>query len=71
LAELKAAGNQLVIADNFALPFANNSVGTIITNSVLIDFNTFLGSGVQSTEIWRILSRSGSWFRDGVEMIRP
>jgi ubiquinone/menaquinone biosynthesis C-methylase UbiE len=66
LAELQAEGHQFVIADNTQLPFADDSVDEVITNSVPIDRTTQLGPGVQSTEVQRILKPGGSWAHDGV-----
>ena len=65
LSELQAAGNKFVVADNTALPFANKSVDRVITNSVPIDRTTFLGPGVQSSEVWRILKADGLWINNG------
>jgi hypothetical protein len=69
LADLQAAGNQFVVADKLALPFADSSVSKVITNSVPIDANTWLGAGVQSSEVWRVIGQSGSWINNGVKVI--
>jgi hypothetical protein len=64
--ELQAQGNQFVIADNTALPFADNSISTVITNGVPIDTTTWLGPGIQSGEAERILQSGGQWIDNGV-----
>jgi len=69
LSELQAAGNQFVIANNTALPFADGSVSTVITNSVPINTTTWLGEGVQTSEIARILQTGGTWINNGIQMI--
>jgi len=66
LKELQSEGNQFVISENTRLPFRNNSVDEVITNSVPIDANTWLGPGVQSKEIQRILKPGGTWTNNGV-----
>jgi hypothetical protein len=71
LSQLQSAGNQFVVADNTALPFADNSVSTVITNNVPIDTNTWLGPGIQSGEIWRILAPGGTWINNGVVVPFP
>jgi ubiquinone/menaquinone biosynthesis C-methylase UbiE len=72
LRELAAAGMPFVIADNTKLPFADNSVDEVFTNSVPLDRNTKDGPGVQSSEIRRILKPGGVWFKNGaVEFIKP
>jgi hypothetical protein len=72
LQELVAEGHQFVIADNKRLPFASDSVDEVITNSVPIDVDTWLGPGVQSSEILRILKPGGRWTHDGVvRFIKP
>ena len=71
LGQLQVQGAQIVIVDNLALPFAAGSATTVITNNVPINVTTFIGPGVQSSEVWRILSVEGSWFNNGVRMARP
>lgn len=71
LSELQAAGNQFVVADNTALPFAGSSVDTVITNNVPIDITTWQGSGVQSSEIIRILAEGGTWINNGAVVPLP
>lgn len=62
--ELEAEGHQFAIAPNDRLPFADESVDVVYTNSVPIDMTTHLGPGVQSSEIRRILKSGGIWVRD-------
>jgi ubiquinone/menaquinone biosynthesis C-methylase UbiE len=71
LAELRAMGDSYVVAENTALPFANASIDRVLTNSVPIDVNTFIGPGVQSSEIWRILKPGGDWLHNGEVMPWP
>jgi RHS repeat-associated protein len=71
LRELQAAGNQFVVGSNTAVPFQTGSVPTVITNSVPIDTTTWLGPGVQSSEVWRILAPNGKWINNGVVVPRP
>jgi hypothetical protein len=40
-------------------------VDEVITNFVPVDVSTWLGPGVQSGEIMRILKAGGVWVRDG------
>jgi hypothetical protein len=66
LAQLRAAGHQFIfVADFSKLPFADNSVRQVITNNVPVDQTTFLGPGIQSSEIERILERGGTWLDNG------
>jgi hypothetical protein len=72
LQELQADGHQFVLADNTQLPFADESVDEVYTNSVPIDRVTHLGPGVQSSEILRILKKGSRWIRDGqVVYVKP
>ena len=66
LAESQAEGNIFVIMDNKSLSFPSTSVDVVITNSVPIDINTFLGPGVQTSEITRILGHGGIWINNGI-----
>ena len=71
LSELRATGIRFVIADNTALPFASGSVDTVITNGVPVDTNTWLGPGVRSSEIGRILAEGGTWIHNGAVVPLP
>ena len=62
--ELEAEGHQFVIAPNDALPFADESIDVVYTNSVPIDVTTWRGLGVQSSEIRRILKPGGIWIKN-------
>jgi hypothetical protein len=66
LRQLQADGHLFLIADNLYLPFASDSVDEVLTNSVPIDRTTFLGPGVQSSEVRRILKGDGTWVDNGV-----
>jgi RHS repeat-associated protein len=62
---LRSAGHRFVIASNDRLPIASSSVNVVYTNSVPLDVATFLGPGVQTSEIIRILAQGGMWIHDG------
>jgi hypothetical protein len=66
LQELVADGHVFLICPNVPLPFPDGSVDRVYTDSVPIDVATWLGPGVQSSEIRRILKAGGEWIRDGV-----
>jgi hypothetical protein len=66
LQELVSLGHDFLIAPNDRLPISDNSVDRIYTNGVPIDVTTWLGLGVQTSEIQRILKSGGEWIRDGV-----
>jgi hypothetical protein len=63
--ELQAAGNQVVIANNLTLPFADGSVDIVVTNNVPLNINTGYGPGIPTSEIQRILAPGGTWFNNG------
>lgn len=65
LAELKAQGHQFVVSSNVALPFRSSSIEQVITNNVPIDRPTWMGPGISSNEITRIVSPTGTWLHDG------
>ena len=62
--QLVARGLCFVIAPNVALPFPDESFDVVITNGVPLDRMGYLGPGVQSSEIRRILKLGGRWVRD-------
>jgi ubiquinone/menaquinone biosynthesis C-methylase UbiE len=64
-------GDPYVVADNTALPFADESVDQVVTNSVPIDVDTPMGPGIQSNEVWRILKPGGQWLHNGIQVPRP
>jgi hypothetical protein len=64
LQELVKDGHAFLIAPNNPLPLPDDSVDRVYTNSVPIDSTTWLGPGVQSSEIKRILKSGGDWVRD-------
>jgi hypothetical protein len=59
LGRLVNQGNPVLIAENTALPFPDDVMDEVFTNSVPIDQVTHLGPGVQSIEIQRILKSGG------------
>jgi hypothetical protein len=64
LKQLQTEGHRFVISNNLQLPIQNDSVEEVITNNVPIDRITWLGPGVQSKEIHRILKPGGHWVHD-------
>jgi hypothetical protein len=66
LQELVTDGHVFLICPNTPLPFPDDSVDRVYTESVPIDATTWLGPGVQSSEIQRILKSGGEWIREGV-----
>jgi hypothetical protein len=66
LDQLVAAGHEFLICDNLTVPLPNDCVDEVITNSVPVDVLTWLGPGVQSSEIRRSLKPGGIWMRDGL-----
>jgi hypothetical protein len=73
LSQLQQAGHQFVIANNTLLPFGSGSICQVVTNNVPIGQgqSTWLGSMIQPSEIWRILSQTGVWINNGVVVPRP
>ena len=72
LDQLVAAGHAFLICDNLAIPLPDDCADEVITNSVPVDVMTWLGPGVQSSEIQRILKPGGRWFRDGqLHYVKP
>ena len=66
LTELKAEGHRFQLVDDVSvLPFADDSVDAVYTNNVCIDQNSIQGPCPQSSEIWRVLKRNGTWIHDG------
>ncbi len=66
LAALIAAGEAFLFCRNTELPFPEGTVDQVVSNNVPIDINTWLGPGVQSAEIRRVLRSGGHWRHDGV-----
>jgi hypothetical protein len=66
LHQLAASGIAFLICDNRAVPLPDGCADEVLTNSAPIDVTTWLGPGVQSSEIRRILKSGGVWVRDGV-----
>ena len=70
--ELIADGHVFLICPNIPLPFPDDSVDRVYTNSVQLDMTTPSGPGVQTSEIKRILKPGGEWIHDGeVEWTKP
>ena len=66
LAPLIAAGEPFLFCRNSELPFPDGSVDLIISNNVPVDIHTWLGPGLQSSEIQRVLRSAGQWKHNGV-----
>src|SRR5437764_15337572 len=64
-AQLAATGHEFLICDNRTIPLPDDCADEIITNSVPVDTTTWLGPGVSSSEIRRILTSGGVWNRNG------
>src|SRR5438477_3985847 len=72
LNDLQTQRHVFVISNHVQLPFPDNSVEEVITNAVPIDVTTWLGPGIQSKEIFRILRPGRRWVHDGVtRFIKP
>jgi hypothetical protein len=72
LQDLRALGHQFIISSNLRLPFVDNSVDEVYTNSVPIDIIGLNGPGVQSSEVRRILKTGGRWIHDGkIHYVKP
>jgi hypothetical protein len=72
LQDLRALGHRFIISNNLPLPFADNSVDEVYTNSVPIDTVGLNGPGVQSSEVRRILKSGRRWINDGkVHYVKP
>jgi hypothetical protein len=62
---LAGSGHEFLLCDNLTIPLPDDCADEVLTNSVPIDVATWLGPGVQSSEIRRILKPGGVWTRDG------
>lgn len=65
LVQLAAAGHEFLICDNLTIPLPDSCADDVLTNWVPVDTITWLGPGVQSSEIRRILKSGGMWFLNG------
>lgn len=64
--DLVRLGAVFLFCENVRLPFPDASVDQVVTNGVPIDRSTWLGPGVQSSEIKRVLKKGAIWLHDGV-----
>jgi len=72
LCDLRALGHRFIISSNLRLPFADNSVDEVYTNSVPIDTIGLNGPGVQSSEVRRILKPGRRWIDNAnVRYVKP
>jgi hypothetical protein len=65
LEQLASAGHDFLLCDNLTIPLPDGCADEVLTNSVPIDVTTWLGPGIPSAEIRRILKRGAVWIRDG------
>jgi len=65
LAELREQNVEFVICDNRSLPFRPGVFDLVYTDGVPLDFKTFLGPGVQSSEARRMVKEGGLWIHNG------
>lgn len=63
---LIVGGEPFLFCRNTEIPLAGDSVDAVISNNVPVDFSTWLGPGVQSREVYRILRPGGQWRHNGV-----
>jgi hypothetical protein len=66
LAPLIAGGEPFLFCRNTDLPFPDGAVDRVISNNVPIDISTWLGPGVQSSEVHRVLRSGGQWQHNGI-----
>ena len=66
LQQLVIAGMPLLVCDNTDLPLPDQSVDAAVTNGTPIDISTWLGPGVQSSEIKRVLKSGCPWTDNGI-----
>jgi ubiquinone/menaquinone biosynthesis C-methylase UbiE len=64
--DLIGDGLDILVCDNTALPFPDDTFDDVITNAVPVDTVSVLGPGVQTSEVQRILKPGGRWVHDGV-----
>lgn len=65
LHQLAAAGHDFLICDNLTIPLPDDCADEVLTNSVPVDTITWLGPGVPSSEIRRLLKSGGVWILNG------
>jgi hypothetical protein len=65
LDQLAAAWHEFLICDNLTVPLPDDCADEVLTDSVPVDTITWLGPGVQSSEIRRILKSGGVWILNG------
>jgi hypothetical protein len=66
LQELVAHGVDFLICPNLPVALPDSCADEVLTNDVPVDLITFLGLGVQSNEVNRILKPGGKWIHDGL-----
>jgi hypothetical protein len=66
LSPLIAAGEPFLFCRNTELPFPDGTIDRVFSNNVPVDVSTWLGPGVQSTEVHRVLRPGGQWQHNGV-----
>lgn len=68
LKQLQSEGHLFVVSNNLKLPFATGALDEVVTNSVPVDMTTFLGPGVQTSEVGRIIAKGGVWRHNAVNI---
>ena len=66
LGPLIVAGEAFLFCRNTELSFPDGTVDYVFSNNVPIDIQTWLGPGVQSSEVRRVLRSGGEWRHNGV-----
>jgi hypothetical protein len=66
IAALVAAGQPFLFCRNGEPPFPDGAIDYVFSNNVPIDIHTWLGPGVQSSEVYRVLRSAGEWQVDGI-----
>jgi len=65
LRSLTTAGVPVPFCDNTSLVFPDSTIDAVITNGVPIDQATWLGPGISSNEIKRVLKPGSPWYDNG------
>uniref|UniRef100_A0A7C2JYI0 Uncharacterized protein n=1 Tax=Schlesneria paludicola TaxID=360056 RepID=A0A7C2JYI0_9PLAN len=72
LAECVRAGLRVLLCPNDDIALPDECADEVMTNSVPVDISMWLGVGISSGEIKRILKRGGAWWHNGrLEFRKP
>jgi hypothetical protein len=66
LLSIATQGEPLLFCDNIQLPFPDDIIDEVLTNSVPLDHDVLGRPGVQTSEIKRVLRKGGTWVHDGI-----